>query len=98
MITMQTDGLIKALRGETTIEEVLRVTKRVNDAFFQYSNIQQKTGDKITKGVMEAPINDDRAGTRQANLRPQCRADKKLAVRRHSARSLAAAKSSRMTW
>ncbi len=27
MITMQTDGLIKALRGETTIEEVLRVTK-----------------------------------------------------------------------
>jgi type II secretory ATPase GspE/PulE/Tfp pilus assembly ATPase PilB-like protein len=24
---MQTDGLIKALRGETTIEEVLRVTK-----------------------------------------------------------------------
>lgn len=27
MITMQTDGLIKALRGETTIEEVLRATK-----------------------------------------------------------------------
>lgn len=27
MITMQIDGLIKALRGETTIEEVLRVTK-----------------------------------------------------------------------
>jgi type IV pilus assembly protein PilB len=27
MITMQTDGLIKALRGETTIEEVLRVSK-----------------------------------------------------------------------
>lgn len=27
MLTMQTDGLIKALRGETTIEEVLRVTK-----------------------------------------------------------------------
>lgn len=27
MITMQTDGLIKAIRGETTIEEVLRVTK-----------------------------------------------------------------------
>lgn len=27
MITMQTDGLIKALRGETTIEEVLRVNK-----------------------------------------------------------------------
>lgn len=27
MITMQTDGLIKALRGETTIEEILRVTK-----------------------------------------------------------------------
>ncbi|MBI3889584.1 type II/IV secretion system protein [Candidatus Saccharibacteria bacterium] len=27
MITMQTDGLVKALRGETTIEEVLRVTK-----------------------------------------------------------------------
>lgn len=27
MTTMQTDGLIKALRGNTTIEEVLRVTK-----------------------------------------------------------------------
>lgn len=27
MVTMQTDGLIKALRGETTVEEVLRVTK-----------------------------------------------------------------------
>lgn len=27
MITMQTDGLVKAIRGETTIEEVLRVTK-----------------------------------------------------------------------
>ena len=27
MVTMQTDGLIKALRGETTIEEVLRATK-----------------------------------------------------------------------
>lgn len=27
MITMQIDGFIKALRGETTIEEVLRVTK-----------------------------------------------------------------------
>jgi type IV pilus assembly protein PilB len=27
MTTMQADGLIKALRGETTIEEVLRVTK-----------------------------------------------------------------------
>jgi type IV pilus assembly protein PilB len=27
MITMQSDGLIKALRGETTIEEVIRVTK-----------------------------------------------------------------------
>jgi type IV pilus assembly protein PilB len=27
MLTMQTDGLIKALRGETTMEEVLRVTK-----------------------------------------------------------------------
>ena len=27
MLTMQADGLIKALRGETTIEEVLRVTK-----------------------------------------------------------------------
>lgn len=27
MITMQTDGVIKALRGETTIEEVLRATK-----------------------------------------------------------------------
>ncbi len=27
MVTMQTDGLIKAIRGQTTIEEVLRVTK-----------------------------------------------------------------------
>lgn len=27
MVTMQTDGLIKALRGQSTIEEVLRVTK-----------------------------------------------------------------------
>lgn len=27
MVTMQTDGLVKAMRGETTIEEVLRVTK-----------------------------------------------------------------------
>jgi type IV pilus assembly protein PilB len=27
MVTMQTDGLIKALRGDTTVEEVLRVTK-----------------------------------------------------------------------
>lgn len=27
MVTMQTDGLIKALRGETTIEEVLRVAR-----------------------------------------------------------------------
>lgn len=27
MITMQTDGIIKALRGETTIEEVMRVSK-----------------------------------------------------------------------
>lgn len=27
MITMQTDGLVKALRGETTIEEIIRVTK-----------------------------------------------------------------------
>lgn len=27
MITMQTDGLIKALRGDTTIEEVMRVTR-----------------------------------------------------------------------
>jgi type IV pilus assembly protein PilB len=27
MLTLQTDGLIKALRGETTIEEVLRVSK-----------------------------------------------------------------------
>lgn len=27
MVTMQTDGLIKAIRGDTTIEEVLRVTK-----------------------------------------------------------------------
>jgi type IV pilus assembly protein PilB len=26
MTTMQLDGLIKALRGQTTIEEVLRVT------------------------------------------------------------------------
>ncbi len=27
MTTMQTDGLVKAIRGETTVEEVLRVTK-----------------------------------------------------------------------
>lgn len=27
MITMQTDGLVKAIRGETAVEEVLRVTK-----------------------------------------------------------------------
>lgn len=27
MINMQTDGLIKALRGETTLEEIIRVTK-----------------------------------------------------------------------
>ncbi len=27
MVTMQTDGLVKALRGQSTIEEVLRVTK-----------------------------------------------------------------------
>jgi type II secretory ATPase GspE/PulE/Tfp pilus assembly ATPase PilB-like protein len=27
MVTMQTDGLIKAIRGETAIEEVLRVTR-----------------------------------------------------------------------
>jgi len=27
MITMQIDGLIKALRGETTIEEILRVSR-----------------------------------------------------------------------
>ena len=27
MITMQTDGLIKVLRGETTLEEIIRVTK-----------------------------------------------------------------------
>ena len=27
MVTMQIDGLIKALRGETTIEEVLRVSR-----------------------------------------------------------------------
>ena len=26
MITMQIDGLVKALRGQTTIEEILRVT------------------------------------------------------------------------
>jgi len=26
MVTMQTDGLVKALRGQTTVEEVLRVT------------------------------------------------------------------------
>jgi type II secretory ATPase GspE/PulE/Tfp pilus assembly ATPase PilB-like protein len=26
MLTMQLDGLVKALRGETTIEEILRVT------------------------------------------------------------------------
>ena len=27
MVTMEIDGLIKALRGETTIEEVLRVSR-----------------------------------------------------------------------
>jgi type II secretory ATPase GspE/PulE/Tfp pilus assembly ATPase PilB-like protein len=27
MVTMQMDGLVKALRGETTIEEILRVTR-----------------------------------------------------------------------
>jgi type II secretory ATPase GspE/PulE/Tfp pilus assembly ATPase PilB-like protein len=27
MLRMQIDGLIKAIRGETTIEEVIRVTK-----------------------------------------------------------------------
>ena len=27
MMTMQIDGLVKALRGETTIEEVLRVSR-----------------------------------------------------------------------
>jgi type IV pilus assembly protein PilB len=27
MLKMQVDGLIKALRGETTVEEVMRVTK-----------------------------------------------------------------------
>jgi type IV pilus assembly protein PilB len=26
MITMQTDGLIKALQGQTTLEEIMRVT------------------------------------------------------------------------
>jgi type II secretory ATPase GspE/PulE/Tfp pilus assembly ATPase PilB-like protein len=26
MVTMQTDGFIKALRGQTSIEEILRVT------------------------------------------------------------------------
>jgi type II secretory ATPase GspE/PulE/Tfp pilus assembly ATPase PilB-like protein len=26
MVTMQVDGLVKALRGQTTIEEILRVT------------------------------------------------------------------------
>jgi type IV pilus assembly protein PilB len=29
MLTMQIDGLVKALRGETTIEEVMRVTKEL---------------------------------------------------------------------
>jgi type II secretory ATPase GspE/PulE/Tfp pilus assembly ATPase PilB-like protein len=28
MVTMQVDGLVKALRGQTTIEEVLRVTSQ----------------------------------------------------------------------
>ena len=27
MMTMQTDGFIKALRGQTSIEEILRVTR-----------------------------------------------------------------------
>ncbi len=31
MITMHVDGLIKSLRGETTLEEVLRVTSRTKD-------------------------------------------------------------------
>ncbi len=31
MITMHVDGLIKSLRGETTLEEVLRVTARTKD-------------------------------------------------------------------
>jgi type II secretory ATPase GspE/PulE/Tfp pilus assembly ATPase PilB-like protein len=26
MVTMQTDGLIKALQGQTTLEEIMRVT------------------------------------------------------------------------
>jgi type II secretory ATPase GspE/PulE/Tfp pilus assembly ATPase PilB-like protein len=26
MITMQTDGLVKALQGQTTLEEIMRVT------------------------------------------------------------------------
>jgi type II secretory ATPase GspE/PulE/Tfp pilus assembly ATPase PilB-like protein len=28
MLSMQLDGLVKSLRGQTTIEEVLRVTSR----------------------------------------------------------------------
>jgi type II secretory ATPase GspE/PulE/Tfp pilus assembly ATPase PilB-like protein len=28
MVTMQMDGLVKALRGQTTLEEVLRVTSK----------------------------------------------------------------------
>jgi type II secretory ATPase GspE/PulE/Tfp pilus assembly ATPase PilB-like protein len=28
MVTMQLDGLVKALRGQTTLEEVLRVTSQ----------------------------------------------------------------------
>jgi type II secretory ATPase GspE/PulE/Tfp pilus assembly ATPase PilB-like protein len=27
MVTMQVDGLIKALRGQTSVEEILRVTR-----------------------------------------------------------------------
>jgi type II secretory ATPase GspE/PulE/Tfp pilus assembly ATPase PilB-like protein len=26
MVTMQTDGLVKVLRGQTTLEEIMRVT------------------------------------------------------------------------
>jgi type II secretory ATPase GspE/PulE/Tfp pilus assembly ATPase PilB-like protein len=26
MVTMQTDGLVKALQGQTTLEEIMRVT------------------------------------------------------------------------
>ena len=40
MVTMQLDGFIKALRGQTTIEEILRVTAEMNKyAEFNYTAV-----------------------------------------------------------